>query len=212
MTSSRSPLAITLLALSALAGCDTSSPQEPLAGPTKGWVRFVEVKAPPAPGVTQLCDAIALASAGAGLYEVLELRANPTLDPEHLYIELNLLEAWTTLAPQNPTLRLPAGPDLMSSPWLFEIKEDQQLALMLLPQMTDNRDFWATMPSLVMRYDEQQQRMYSPALPQEGLRLPELSRQIAQEEARVERAYEAPRDFKSLDPLAPLPSAPECAL
>lgn len=200
-----------MLALSGPGACDTSSPQEPLPGPSKGWVRFVEIKAPPAPGPDKLCDAIALASAGAGLYEVIELRANPTLDPEHLYIELSLLEAWTTLAPQNPTLRLPAGPDLMNSPWLFELKEDQQVALMLLPQMPDNRDFWATMPSLVMRYDEQQQRMYSPALPDEGLRLPELSRQIALEEARVTRAYEEPRDFKSIDPLAPLPSAPECA-
>lgn len=206
--------AITLTAVLALysAGCgaqedEDAKPKDPFAIGTVGkWSSLARVDAPPAPGPSDLCQALYLASGGAGLYEVIEIRENPQADPGYLYIELNLLEAWTTMAPQRPTLRLwRAEPQRSPASALFEVEEDQQLALMLLPlsDAPQSRGFWSTLPSLVMRYDEQTHQVHSPALDAQGLSVPQLSLYIAQLEALLGRPHEQPRDLDKLDSYQP---------
>ena len=193
---------------------DAPAPSSPGA-PAGRWRRLEAIDAPPPVGPQDLCRALYVASGGAGLYEVIELRTNHELDPGFTWMELARLEAWTTLAPERPILRLPGVPGQVPEPgsasWIFGVKRHQQLALMLLPPMRDNQQLGSTTPQLVMRYEEPERRVYAPALPPQGVSVAELSTQLAQIEGRLGRPHEALRWMEPLRSGQAWPSPPEGA-
>lgn len=163
-----------------------------------------------------LCEAVHVASGGAGIYEVLEIRRNQALDPGHVRVDLRRQEAWSTLAPEEIILRLP---DAQTDPArAVALKRHEFVGLLLLPPMADNNAFAATLPPFVFRLSQAS----APAAGQGALttsapfatgpllEAPEsveaLSARLAALEARLVRPHTSPRSWASIttQPLVPV--------
>lgn len=186
--------------------CTACSANEP---PQQPWQRLKTSE-----GIEQvdqkrfdLCAAVHIASGGAGLYEVLEIRQDPKADPDHIHIELNNLETWTTLAPQQVILRMPKNDPERS----VVLREDEVIAILLLPPMKTNDGFHATLPEFVYRYDAKEKRVFGATLEPEGYPVIGLARRIAEIEGKLSRPYEAERNWTTLWTTPPLPKDDECS-
>ncbi len=172
-----------------------------------GGRTFTALSASVAPGPAELCHAVHVASGGAGLYEIVELRANPSRDPDHVYVEAWRIESWSTLSRQRVILRLPGEVEAQTASVGF--RDGEQVGLLFLPQSLENEGFFSTLPELVLRYDRAQGLLSGPLLdaPQ---RVPEFAASFGAIEAKLTRPYEAPRPLLTSLSAHPQPPPGEC--
>lgn len=180
--------------------------QDPSGPP---WISLNLIDAPkPSQANFDLCTALHIASGGAGLYEVIEIRQNQTIDPNHVRVELGRLESWTTLAPETVILRLPTTAQDPARAVKFE--DQEQVAILLLPPMSTNKGFAATLPEFVYRYVEEDSRVYGATLDQEGYPVNGLFKRIIDTEGQLDRPHNENRNWQTLLDMPPTPSKKVC--
>lgn len=184
------------------------------------WMYLSQMQSGPdafAPGWS-LCEAVHVASGGAGLYEVLEIRSNALLDPGHVRVDLRLQEAWSTIAPRDLTLRLPT---LEGDPQrAIALRDGEFVGLLLLPPMADNQGFSATLPPFVFRvtpmssledltgtraFQTSQPYVTGPLLESTTTSVSAFAEQLGALEARLERPHTSQRSWDTILTEPPLP-------
>lgn len=181
---------------------------EPLATP---WTSLSQIEGAvqDVPARFNLCTAVHIASGGAGLYEVWEIRKNTQEDPGYVHVELVNLEPWTTLAPQQVILRLPTAEN--DPERAVTLTDQERVAVLLLPPMEDNDGFHATLPEFVFRFDKELNRVYGATLEPEGYPVTGLARRISEVEGQLSRPHDDLRRWETLLTMPSLPPDGECS-